>query len=179
MEEEIKQKPFYPIAPNHYFKNQSYRSSILSARKRQLNNWGLRSTKNLFINGTAGAIRLNDSGNCGNEVKFSLGACGYPIEKSVHDKIFDGMTHQGYYNPTLSEKIMVVLRDVPFVPFEITDGKKCFKDLCVVEGMFGGSTLPCDWIEFTDDYSGAYLKGTEAGELVGRWTFKDKNLQSM
>ena len=124
MEEEIKQKPFYPIAPNHYFKNQSYRSSILSARKRQLNNWGLRSTKNLFINGTAGAIRLNDSGNCGNEVKFSLGACGYPIEKSVHDKIFDGMTHQGYYNPTLSEKIMVVLRDVPFVPFEITKAIK-------------------------------------------------------
>ena len=65
--------------------------------------------------------------------------------------------------------------DRGFHPIETKDGIQCFKDICIVEAMFGGTTLQCDWVGFTDDYSGAYLNGTTAGELVGRSAFKQNS----
>ncbi len=44
-------------------------------------------------------------------------------------------------------------------------------DVCVVEGMFGGATLPCDWIEL--DRDGVYLKNKPKGEVIGRHNFRD------
>ena len=43
-------------------------------------------------------------------------------------------------------------------------------DVCVVEGMFGGATLPCDWIEV--DRDGAYLKNKPKGEVISRHNFR-------
>ena len=60
-----------------------------------------------------------------------------------------------------------------FEPFEIKHGQKHFKDICIVETLLGGATLPCEWIDFSEDGNAAYLKGTECGELVGRWTFNN------
>jgi len=45
-------------------------------------------------------------------------------------------------------------------------GQRFWKDCCVVEGMFGGVTLPCSWIELTEDRSAAFLAGTEPGQIV-------------
>ena len=87
----------------------------------------------------------------------------------------DHILRDGAMNPNDMKSAVEWWEENGFQPIETKNGAKSFKDLCVVEGMFGGSTLPCDWIEFTDDYSGAYLKGTEAGDLVGRWTFKEKS----
>ena len=42
-------------------------------------------------------------------------------------------------------------------------------DVCVIESMFGGATLPCDWIEVVDDI--AYLKNESKGEVIGRVHF--------
>jgi len=42
-------------------------------------------------------------------------------------------------------------------------------DACVVEAMFGGTTLPCGWIEVDGDI--AFLKGVSKGEVVGRDKF--------
>ena len=39
-------------------------------------------------------------------------------------------------------------------------------DICVCS-MFG-PTLPCQWLEFTGDGYGAYLSGTEPGDLMTR-----------
>jgi len=39
-------------------------------------------------------------------------------------------------------------------------------DVCVVEVMFGGATLPCDWIEVDGDI--AYLRNESKGEAIGR-----------
>jgi len=44
-------------------------------------------------------------------------------------------------------------------------------DICVCE-MFG-PTLPCQWLSFTDDGYGAYLTGTEQGELMARNHFSE------
>ena len=52
-------------------------------------------------------------------------------------------------------------------PLGEKDGQKFWKDCCVVDTMFG-ATLPCDWIEFTEDGRSAFLKGTEPGELATR-----------
>ncbi|PKO02878.1 MAG: hypothetical protein CVU43_05520 [Chloroflexi bacterium HGW-Chloroflexi-5] len=45
-------------------------------------------------------------------------------------------------------------------------------DVCVVEFVFGGVTLPCDWIEVVGDI--AYLKDTSKGKLIGRENFSKK-----
>ena len=45
------------------------------------------------------------------------------------------------------------------------DGKKQWVDFCVVEGMFGGPTLPCDWLEYDSQNNAVYLKGKPKGEL--------------
>ena len=44
-------------------------------------------------------------------------------------------------------------------------------DICVYEALFGGETLPCDWIAFDDKANGAYLKGKEPGKLITRKHF--------
>ena len=46
------------------------------------------------------------------------------------------------------------------------DGKKQWVDFCVVEGMFGGATLPCDWIEYDSQSNAVYLKGKPKGKLI-------------
>ena len=51
---------------------------------------------------------------------------------------------------------------------EEREGKQCWKDVCVVESLFGGPTLPCDWIAVDWAQRIAYLKGTDRGEVVGR-----------
>lgn len=55
-----------------------------------------------------------------------------------------------------------------FEPFGERDGEKFWKDCCVFEGLFGGGTLPCDWIDYDPKRNCAFLKGTNPGETVGR-----------
>ncbi|MCX6244867.1 MAG: hypothetical protein NTU98_09200 [Bacteroidetes bacterium] len=47
------------------------------------------------------------------------------------------------------------------------DGQKKWKDFCVVESMFGGPTLPCDWIEFDRETRSVHYKGHPEGEIAG------------
>jgi hypothetical protein len=65
------------------------------------------------------------------------------------------------------EVLVASWQNIGLEPFLEVDGKKTWKDFCVVEGMFGGPTLPCDWIEISQDGYSAYLKGTEPGEIAG------------
>ena len=54
-------------------------------------------------------------------------------------------------------------------PFGTLNGEKIWKDCCIVEGapLGGGPTLPCDWIELSEDGTAASLKGSEPGKLAG------------
>ena len=47
------------------------------------------------------------------------------------------------------------------------DGKKPWLEFCVVEGMFGGPVIPCDWLEYDRDNNCVYLKDRPKGELIG------------
>lgn len=51
------------------------------------------------------------------------------------------------------------------------DGKEQWGDMCVVESLFRGLTLPCDWIVFDRENSCVYMKGQPRGEVVG-WASK-------
>lgn len=52
-------------------------------------------------------------------------------------------------------------------------GKKPTKwvDVCVVERMFGGATLECEWVKVDAVGDFAYLKGKPAGEVISRNNF--------
>ena len=61
------------------------------------------------------------------------------------------------------------------IGFEIKDskdGKPVWKDICVVESMGGGPTLPCEWLIFDWEKNIAYLKGTEPGKIIGPASFQ-------
>ena len=52
-------------------------------------------------------------------------------------------------------------------PTDLRDGMRVWKDVCVVESMSAGPTLPCDWLTFDPDKRIAYLTGTEPGAIIG------------
>ena len=73
------------------------------------------------------------------------------------------------------EEIVKYFESKGLTTIELIDGKEHFKDLCVVEVLFGGSTRPCNWLKFNASDSSAWLKGTEKGELVIPDVFKNQN----
>ena len=54
-----------------------------------------------------------------------------------------------------------------FQASEVREGQTIWKDLCVVESMFGGPTRDCDWLVVDREQRVAYLQGTDPGEVVG------------
>jgi len=55
-----------------------------------------------------------------------------------------------------------------FTAFKTVDGRRCWNELCVVEGMMMGPTLPCEWLVFDDVHMTAHLAGTAPGPVVGK-----------
>ena len=78
------------------------------------------------------------------------------------------LLRDGSMNPGDIEFLIEEWTDLGFQPTEEIDGQRVWKDCCVVESMFGGATLPCDWLEIRDDGRSANLKGTDPGQIVGR-----------
>ena len=73
----------------------------------------------------------------------------------------------GAMPPQDIEALVAYWQDIGLEPFTEVDGDKAWKDFCVVEGMFGGLTLPGDWIQISQDGNSAYLRGTDPGEIAG------------
>lgn len=65
------------------------------------------------------------------------------------------------------ESLVEFWEKVGMEPIELRDGMRVWKDVCVVESMSSGSTLPCDWLTFDPDARVAYLTGTEPGAIIG------------
>jgi hypothetical protein len=49
------------------------------------------------------------------------------------------------------------------------DEKKQWKDFCIVQGMAGGPTFPCEWIDFDPQNNCVSMKGKPKGEIIGRF----------
>ena len=68
----------------------------------------------------------------------------------------DHLLRDGAMNPRDIESLVEEWTDLGFEPTEMIDGQKFWKDCCVLQGMLGGSTLPCDWLEVADDGRSAH-----------------------
>jgi len=73
----------------------------------------------------------------------------------------------GAMNPMDIESLVNDWTDLGFTCMVDKDGEKIWQDVCVFEGMFGGATLPCEWIDYDSQKRIAFLKGTEPGEVSG------------
>jgi hypothetical protein len=80
----------------------------------------------------------------------------------------DHLLRDGAMNPRDIESLIEEWTALGFQPTEERDGEKVWKDCCVVESMFGGATLPCDWLEIGDDVRSAWLKDTTPGPIKKR-----------
>ena len=87
----------------------------------------------------------------------------------------DHLLRDGAMNPHDIKSLVERWASLGFQPTEKVDGQNVWKDVCVVESMFGGPTLRCDWLEFDRENRCAYLKGQPSGEVVGRHNFKKNN----
>jgi len=78
----------------------------------------------------------------------------------------------GAMSPNDMQIIVKRWESMGFDLYEEQDGKRCWKDVCVVEWMFGGATLRCEWIDFVPkSIPAVFLKGTDPGEIIGREYF--------
>ena len=74
----------------------------------------------------------------------------------------------GAMSPGEAKALVAWWRVLGFTPHRIEGGQPVeWLDVCLSERTFGGPTLPCAWIAYDDATGGAYLKGTEPGELRG------------
>lgn len=73
----------------------------------------------------------------------------------------------GAMNPMDMKNIAEEWEGKGFILFEDIDGKKNWKDVCVYEGMLGGTTLPCSWLEENRKNRTVALKDAEICELAG------------
>ena len=80
----------------------------------------------------------------------------------------DHLFRDGAMSPAGIEALVKEWTELGLAPMAIVDGKRIWNDCCVTEHMFGGPTLPCSWIEITEDGRAAFLKGTPPGPTVGR-----------
>lgn len=80
----------------------------------------------------------------------------------------DHLLRDGAMNPNDIESLIDEWTELGFQPMEERDGDRTWKDVCVVESMFGGPTLPCEWLVLGEDGRSAYLKGTDPGPTSSR-----------
>ena len=80
----------------------------------------------------------------------------------------DHLFRDGGMSPGDAEDLVDRWAGLGFDVMGVRDGRRVWKDVCVVEGMFGGPTLPCDWIVVVAERQIAYLKDHEPGAVVGR-----------
>ena len=76
----------------------------------------------------------------------------------------------GAMSPRDMKDLLDWWRDLGFHTHDEDENGKPVKwiDVCVFEVMFGGATLNCDWLAYDEVIKGAYLKGTDIGNCIGR-----------
>ena len=72
----------------------------------------------------------------------------------------------GAMNPSDIGCLLTEWQALGFHTHDGGDSPSRWVDICVVETMFGGATMPCDWIEVDGDC--AFYKGTAKGAVIGR-----------
>lgn len=92
-----------------------------------------------------------------------------------HERLIGGrvwfdehLLRDGAMNPADIESLIEEWASLGFQPTAEIEGQRVWQDCCVVESMLGGLTLPCDWLELSEDGRSAWLKGTQRGNIKWR-----------
>ena len=80
----------------------------------------------------------------------------------------DHLFRDGAMSPNDMKSLVDQWTTAGFIVTELRNGARVWKDVCVVEALLGGPTLPCDWLVVDTRQRIAYLKGSEPGAVVGR-----------
>jgi hypothetical protein len=78
------------------------------------------------------------------------------------------LLRDGAMNPADIAGLVDEWTKLGFEPFEEQGEAQIWKDCCVVEGMFGGPTLPCDWLEISEDGRSAGRAKCSSDECIGK-----------
>jgi hypothetical protein len=78
----------------------------------------------------------------------------------------DHLFRDGAMNPSDMQWLVGEWERLGFEPFEHVEGQRRWKDMCVVEGMFGGPTIRCDWLRMDKRGHSAWLAGTKPGPVM-------------
>ena len=78
------------------------------------------------------------------------------------------LVRDGAMNPKDIELLVKEWKQMGFEPLGESNGEPYWNDCCVLEVMFGGPTLPCNWIDYDPMKNCAFLRGTLPGEIFGR-----------
>jgi hypothetical protein len=104
---------------------------------------------------------------------------GFKAFKEENKKMFGGrlwrddfLFRDGAMNPNDVRHVVEFWQRYGLQPKESRDGQDFWKDLCVVEHMFEGPTLPCEWIVFDNQQACVSLKGQPIELIIGRDNFK-------
>ncbi|MFC1743487.1 hypothetical protein ACFL35_05780 [Candidatus Riflebacteria bacterium] len=82
---------------------------------------------------------------------------------SWHD---EHLFREGCMNQWDLEELLDEWKGMGFELLNIIDGKKHWKDLCIVNSGYGPS-YPCAWLEYNPKKNIVWLKGHEPGVAVG------------
>lgn len=80
----------------------------------------------------------------------------------------DQLFRDGAMNPVDIDSLLEEWSHKGFTTHQEDDDPR-WLDVCVVEAISGGATLPCDWIEVEGNQ--AFYKGCAKGELISRNSF--------
>ncbi len=103
------------------------------------------------------------------KIREKLGDEAFESQFSIITDInwHDGrLFRDGCMNPYDLEEMLDEWEGKGFELLTINDGKKYWKDLCVVNSRYGPS-YPCEWIEYDPEKNIVWLKGHEPGVAVG------------
>ena len=107
---------------------------------------------------------------------------GFTAFKSEKSDMFGGrlwhddyLLRDGAMNPMDAKATVDYWQNLGASPQGNVEGKLIWKDVCVVEHMLGGITLPCDWIVLDKDRSCAYMKEKPSEPIVGRDDFNSED----
>lgn len=83
----------------------------------------------------------------------------------------DHLFRDGAMGPLEIRALVERWTELGFEPTASRDGQTVWNDFCVVEAMFGGPTLPCDWIEIDTHRRTAHYRGTAPGAIISKASF--------
>ncbi len=104
---------------------------------------------------------------------------GFELFRTHHeDKFGDNFWHDMHLfrdGSMSSDEVGTLLsfwQEKGLVPYVERNGKRKWKDMCVIESFGAEPTYPCDWLEVDKDNNCVFLKKRPKGKIIGREEMK-------